>query len=128
VGAGLGLILSRIARGGAQVAIRGTIAPRSPKTERKEGPMSVLVQMRVRVDDVDRFKSAYEQWLPQIGEMGGRSMGLYSAENDPNEVSLLEEWESHDHMHKASEKYGDQFNETAGTAGKDWETRIWHKI
>jgi hypothetical protein len=31
-------------------------------------------------------------------------------------------------MHEASEKYGDQFNETAGTAGKDWETRIWHKI
>ena len=90
--------------------------------------MSVLVQMRVRVDDVDRFKAAYEQWLPQIGEMGGSSVGVYTAENDPNEVSLLEEWESHDHMHVASEKYGDQFNETAGTAGKDWETRIWHKM
>jgi quinol monooxygenase YgiN len=74
--------------------------------------MSVLVQMRVRVDDVDRFKAAYEQWLPQIGEMGGKSIGLYTSENDPNEVSLLEEWESHDHMHEASEKYGDQFNET----------------
>jgi hypothetical protein len=54
--------------------------------------MSVLVQMRVRVDDVDRLKAAYEQRLPQIGEMGGKSIGLYSAENDPNEVSLLEEW------------------------------------
>jgi quinol monooxygenase YgiN len=90
--------------------------------------MSVLVQMRVRVDDVDRFKRAYEEWLPQIGGMGGRSMEVYSAENDPNEVSLLEEWESHDAMHEASEKYGDQFNETAGTVGKDWETRIWHKL
>lgn len=90
--------------------------------------MSVLVQMRVRVDDVNRFKRAYEQWLPQIGEMGGSSMGLYFAENDPNEVSLLEEWESHDQMHQASEKYGDEFNEAAGTAGKDWETRIWHKM
>jgi quinol monooxygenase YgiN len=90
--------------------------------------MSVLVQMRVRVDDVDRFKQAYEQWLPQIGEMGGKSMGLFFAENDPNEVSLMEEWESHDQMHEASEKYGDQFNEKAGTAGKDWETRIWHKM
>lgn len=78
--------------------------------------MPVLEQMRVRVDDVDRFKTAYEGWLPKIGEMGGRSMGLFSAENDPNEVSLLEEWESHDQMHEASEKYGDQFNETAGTA------------
>lgn len=90
--------------------------------------MSVLVQMRVRVDDVDRFKAAYDQWLPQMGEMGGTSVGLYFAESDPNEVSLLEEWESHDQMHAASEKYGDQFNESAGTVGKDWETRVWHKI
>jgi hypothetical protein len=53
---------------------------------------------------------------------------LFHAENDPNEVSLLEEWESHDQMHEASEKYGDEFNETAGTVGKDWETRIWHRL
>lgn len=90
--------------------------------------MSVLVQMRVRVEDVDRFKGAYEKWLPQIGAMGGRSQGLYTSEDDPNEVTLLEEWESHDQMHEASEKYGDEFNATAGTEGLDWETRIWHKI
>ncbi len=90
--------------------------------------MSVLVQMRVRVDDVERFKAAYQQWLPRIGEYGARSVGLYSAENDPNEVTLLEEWQSHDHMHEASEKHGDEFNEAAGTVGKDWETRIWHKL
>jgi quinol monooxygenase YgiN len=90
--------------------------------------MSVLVQMRVRVDDVDRFKAAYQDWLPKIGDMGGRSQGLFSAENDPNEVTLLEEWGSHDQMHEASEKYGDDFNKTAGTEGLDWETRIWHKI
>ena len=90
--------------------------------------MSVLVQMRVRVDDVDRFKAAYEEWLPKMGEMGGTSVGLYFAENDPKEVSLLEEWESHDQMHEASEKYGDDFNRNAGTEGLDWETRIWHKV
>jgi quinol monooxygenase YgiN len=95
---------------------------------RGQAGMSVLVQMRVRVDDVDKFKAAYQEWLPMIGDHGGKSIGLYFAENDPNEVSLLEEWDSHDEMHEASEKYGDQFNETAGTVGKDWETRIWHKL
>lgn len=90
--------------------------------------MSVLVQMRVRVDDVDRFKAAYAEWLPRMGEMGGKSIGIYYAESDPNEVSLLEEWESHDHMHGASEKYGDDFNKSAGTEGLDWETRIWHEL
>jgi quinol monooxygenase YgiN len=90
--------------------------------------MSVLVQMRVRAPDVDRFKRAYDEWLPRIGEMGGKSVGVYRAENDPNEVTLLEEWESHDAMHEASEKYGDEFNSTAGTEGLDWETRIWHRL
>jgi hypothetical protein len=30
-------------------------------------------------------------------------------------------------MHAASEKYGDQFNDEAGTVGLEWETRIWHR-
>lgn len=90
--------------------------------------MSVLVQMRVRAPDVERFKKAYEEWAPMLGDFGGKSVGVYQAESDPNEVTLLEEWESHDQMHEASEKYGDQFNATAGTEGLEWETRIWHRL
>jgi quinol monooxygenase YgiN len=90
--------------------------------------MSVLVQMRVRAPDVERFKKAYAEWEPRLGDFGGKSVGLYRAESDPNEVTLLEEWESHDQMHEASEKYGDQFNATAGTEGLEWETRIWHRL
>jgi quinol monooxygenase YgiN len=90
--------------------------------------MSVLVQMRVRVDDVDRFKGAYATWEPRLSEYGARSLGVFSSENDPSEITLLEEWESHDRMHEVSEKYGDEFNAAAGTEGLDWETRIWHKL
>jgi quinol monooxygenase YgiN len=90
--------------------------------------MSVLVQMRVRAPDVERFKAAYEQWQPTISEHGGRSMGVYQAEHDPNEVAILEEWDSHDSMNEATEEYGEAFNEKAGTEGLDWETRVWHKI
>jgi quinol monooxygenase YgiN len=90
--------------------------------------MSVLVQMRVRAPDVERFRKAYAEWEPRLGDLGGKSVGVYQAESDPNEVTLLEEWESHDHMHEASEKYGDQFNATAGTEGLEWETRIWHRL
>ena len=42
-------------------------------------------------------------------------------------VSVISEWESHDQMHEASEKHGDQFNEEAGTAGLQWTTHIWHR-
>lgn len=90
--------------------------------------MSVLVQMRVRVPDVERFKKAYAEWEPRLGDFGGKSVGVYRDESDTNEVTLLEEWESHDQMHEASEKYGDQFNATAGTEGLEWETRIWHRL
>lgn len=90
--------------------------------------MSVLVQMRVRAPDVAKFKAAYDAWLPKIADFGGKSIGIYSAENDPNEVTLLEEWDSHDAMHEASEKHGDEFNAAAGTEGLDWETRIWHEL
>jgi quinol monooxygenase YgiN len=90
--------------------------------------MSVLVQMRVRVPDVERFRKAYAEWEPRLGDFGGKSIGVYQAESDPSEVTLLEEWESHDQMHEASEKYGDQFNATAGTEGLEWETRIWHRL
>jgi hypothetical protein len=38
----------------------------------------------------------------------------------------MSEWDGHDQMHAASEKYGDDFNREAGTEGLDWTTHIWH--
>jgi quinol monooxygenase YgiN len=92
--------------------------------------MSVLVQFRVTVPDAARFKKTVENLGPDMRmEPGFVSFpGAYSAESDPSEVTDLEVWESHDHMHAASEKHGDQFNADAGTEGLDWETRIWHQI
>jgi len=92
--------------------------------------MGVLVQFRVEVSDVDRFRKAGENLGPDMekepGELG--NVGAYRAEAQPNEVTSLEKWESHDHMHAASEKWGDRFNAEAGTEGLDWETRIWRPI
>ena len=89
--------------------------------------MSVLVQFIVKVTDVDRFVAASEKYAAMMEEMGGRRGGVYQDENDPGVVSTISEWDDHDHMHAASEKYGDQFNEDAGTVGLDWTTHIWHK-
>lgn len=38
----------------------------------------------------------------------------------------MTEWESHDQMMESSERWGDPFQEAAGTVGLEWETRIWH--
>ncbi len=89
--------------------------------------MSVLVQMSVRVADVDRFIEASKRLEPMMEEMGATNQAVYQDENDPAMVTSLSEWASHDAMHEASEKYGDQFNDEAGTEGLTWETRIWQK-
>ena len=89
--------------------------------------MSVIVQFIVKVPDVDKFVAASERFRPMMEEMGSRKGGVYEDENNPGLVSTMSEWDSHDQMHEASEKYGDQFNDEAGTEGLDWTTHIWHK-
>ena len=92
--------------------------------------MAVLVQFRVTVPDTGRFKKAVENTVDQIGKEPGALgyVGAYTAESDSNEVTSLEKWESHDHMHAAGEKYGEQFNTEAGTSALEWETFVWHQI
>ena len=90
--------------------------------------MSVLVQFQVRVPDVDKFKAAWEEIAPLAKEDGARNQALYQDENDPNVVSMMAEWDSHDVMHASSEKRGEEFQAKAGTEGAEWETRIWHKL
>ena len=88
----------------------------------------VLVQFRVRVPDVARFKSTQAKYVPMMEELGGRNNRAYSAESDPNEVTTFSEWESHNAMMAATDKFGEDFNRDAGTEGIEWETRIWHDL
>lgn len=88
----------------------------------------VLVQFRVRVPDVERFKAAADRFTPVIEELGGRNHRAYSSESDPQEVTTFSEWESHDAMMAATDRFGEDFNREAGTEGIEWETRIWHLL
>ncbi len=88
--------------------------------------MSVIVQFIVKVPDVDRFVATTKKFEPMMQAAGQRNSGVYEDENDPGLMSTMGEWDGHDQMHAASEQYGDQFNEEAGTEGLDWATHIWH--
>ena len=88
----------------------------------------VLVQFRVTVPDVEKFRAAWEEVAPLAREDGARNQALYRVEGDSNEVAFFSEWSSHDEMHASSEKRGEEFQSKAGTAGLDWETRIWHRL
>ncbi|HZD79098.1 MAG TPA: hypothetical protein VE646_03525 [Actinomycetota bacterium] len=89
--------------------------------------VSVIVQFIVKVPDVDRFVAASEKYAPMMREMGARNSAAYEDENEPGLMSTLSEWDTHDQMHEASEKYGEGFNADAGTEGLDWVTHIWHR-
>lgn len=89
--------------------------------------MSVSAVHRHKESDVDRFVATSQKFAPMMEEMGGKRGGVYEDENNPGVVSTISEWDSHDQMHAASDKYGDQFNEEAGTAGLEWTTHIWQK-
>ena len=90
--------------------------------------MTVLVQFRVRVPDLDRFRETQERYRPVMEGLGGRAISAYVAESDPSEVTTFSEWDSHDAMMAATDRFGDDFNRDAGTEGLEWETRIWHEL
>lgn len=87
--------------------------------------MSVLVQYEVSPPDPERFIAAGKKFIPLIEAEGGKVVGAYRLENDPSKFTWLEEWESHDVMHKASDKHGEDFNREAGTEGIEWTTKVW---
>jgi Antibiotic biosynthesis monooxygenase len=88
----------------------------------------VLVQFRVKVPDLERFRAAIEKHAPIIAELGGQDHRGFVSESDPTEVWTLSEWDSHDAMMAATDRFGDDFNRDAGTEGLEWETRIWHEL
>jgi hypothetical protein len=80
------------------------------------------------VPDVERFETAMDKYRPTMEELGGATNRAYFAESDPQEVTTFSEWESHDAMMEATDKFGDDFDRDAGTEGLEWETRIWHEL
>jgi quinol monooxygenase YgiN len=88
----------------------------------------VLVQFRVTVPDVERFKTTADKFAPVIEKLGGRNHRAYVSESNPGEVTTFSEWESHDAMMAGTDQFGEDFNREAGTEGLEWETRIWHLL
>jgi quinol monooxygenase YgiN len=86
--------------------------------------MAILVSMEVGPVDWTRFQAAMD-WMTTQPEPGMHSTKVYRAESGPATVLVLQEWDSHEAFHAASDKYGDEFNRRAGTEGLDWRTGVW---
>ncbi len=87
--------------------------------------MTVLVTMQVTVDNWDQFRSACE-WMAGLGKpVGMHSSRVLRRDGDPNQVLLLQEWDSHEDFNSFGEKIGDEFNRRAGTEGVEWIDAVW---
>ena len=90
--------------------------------------MSVFMQYSVTPPDAERFVAAVQAFRDRTVALGARSQRLYRLESDPSRFSLLEEYESHDAAHRASDELGAAFNRDAGTEGAEWDTQVWAPV
>lgn len=86
--------------------------------------MAVFVTMQVGPVEWGAFRSAVE-WSAGQPQEGLRSQRVYRMESDPKQVLVVQQWDSHDAFHTASDRLGDEFNSRAGTEGLDWVTGVW---
>jgi quinol monooxygenase YgiN len=84
--------------------------------------------MRVKVEDVDRLVATYDRFRPRVTAAGGRSIGVFYSESDPNEVTILEEWTDHEGLLDMLEEHVGEFNASAGTESAVWENRVMHAL
>ncbi len=87
--------------------------------------MAVTVVMRVRVPEFGKFQAAYEELFRRPPARGFVSSRLLRRDGDPEEVLLLQQWESHEAFGAFTDKVGDQFNRDAGTEGAEWDDSVW---
>jgi heme-degrading monooxygenase HmoA len=86
--------------------------------------MAILVTMQVGPVDWAKFKSALD-WGLAIPAPGRKYSHVYRAQNDPSRVLIVEEWDSHDAMHRYQDGSGEEFNRRAGTEGMEWQDQVW---
>jgi quinol monooxygenase YgiN len=81
--------------------------------------------MRVKVHDFGGTKQAAEMFAKHARKAGCHWAKIYQAENDPNEILWLMEWESHAAFHQSGQETGEEFNRLVNPAG-DWDDTVWH--
>ncbi len=87
--------------------------------------MSVLVTMRVKVNDFEGVRKAAAKYRDRMQAAGCHWSKIYRAEKDPNDVLFLMEWESHEAFNASGEDTGDDFNALVQPAG-EWDDVVWH--
>ena len=86
--------------------------------------MAILLTMQVGPVDWNKFKAALD-WARSIPAPGRKFSHVYRQQGDGSRVLFVEEWDSHDSMHKYQDQGGEEFNKRAGTDGMEWQDQVW---
>jgi hypothetical protein len=86
--------------------------------------MAILLTMQVGPVDWAKFKGALD-WGRSLAAPGRKFSHVYRAQGDGSRVMIVEEWDSHDSMHRYQEQGGEEFNRRAGTDGMEWQDQVW---
>jgi quinol monooxygenase YgiN len=87
--------------------------------------MSVLVTMRVKVDNFEGVKAATAKYAQAMKRVGCHWAKVYRAEKDPLDILFLMEWESHAAFNASGDEFGEDFNALVQPAS-EWDDVVWH--
>ena len=77
---------------------------------------------------MDRLVSTYRDYISRIEGAGGKPIGIFYSESDPNEITILEEWAGPDGLQEMFVEHVYEFNAAAGTENAVWDNRILHSL
>ncbi len=87
--------------------------------------MSILITMRVKVNDFEGTKKAIAKYGPIMKRYGCLEYKIYQRENNPKEVLWLLEFENHESFEKSGAEFEDDFIEMVQPIGF-WDDAIWN--
>jgi hypothetical protein len=84
--------------------------------------------MIVRPPDRQKFEAAMRE-ADQPGQAEGAWDQFWGRhEGDPALYIVGGKWQSHEAMHRWTDKVGPDFNAKAGTEGVEWQTMTWEIV
>ena len=89
--------------------------------------MAATVVIRLKVPDWERFIGAWTEAIDAHPAPRRQKSRVLRRETDPNEVLIVEEWESHDAWHEFGDEVGPEFTERSGTTGVEMDDTVWNE-
>ncbi len=90
--------------------------------------MAIFVTIVIRPPDPERFEAAIREFGWPGEADGAWDQFFGKREGDPSLYVIAGKWDSHEAMHRYTDRIGGAFNARAGTEDAEWQTLTWEII